>query len=288
MPFPPTTYQEQLQILSKFDLEIRRMCAAFGPPVAMTDAEKDDFLQKMVESNPWMWQNQGGFTNTGHISPGIANIATLPISMVSGSLPMGTLDIQIAPNGGVANFDVLNLTGNLTLTGAVLNVTETTCLPNGTYPIVSWTGTRTGSFATLVLPAGYSVAYDDAGEKINLIYVDPAPAIVCPANITTGNTPGLCAKTAPALGSPTATDNCPGVSSANNAPASFPVGSTNVIWTATDSKGSTATCLQTVEIQDVETPAITCPANVTHTNDAGLCSATFPISAATATDNCAI
>ncbi|MBK7408030.1 MAG: HYR domain-containing protein [Saprospirales bacterium] len=60
-------------------------------------------------------------------------------------------------------------------------------------------------------------------------------------------------------------DNCPGVTLTNDYNntatldgAVFPVGSTNVTWTATDAAGNTSTCEVTIVISDVQDPVITC------------------------------
>jgi HYR domain/Secretion system C-terminal sorting domain/Concanavalin A-like lectin/glucanases superfamily len=85
------------------------------------------------------------------------------------------------------------------------------------------------------------------------------PVVTCPANITTGNTTGLCG--AVVNFSPTATDNCPGVT-VSSVPASgsvFPVGTTTVTSTATDGAGNTATCSFTVTVTDTEGPAFSTP-----------------------------
>ena len=42
----------------------------------------------------------------------------------------------------------------------------------------------------------------------------------------------------------------------------FALGVTNVIWTATDNSGNTATCEYTVTVNDNEDPTIACPADV--------------------------
>ena len=63
------------------------------------------------------------------------------------------------------------------------------------------------------------------------------------------------------LGLPTATDDCAGtVGFTNNAPASFPVGTTIVTWTATDASGNQATATQSVSVVDTVAPDVSCVA----------------------------
>ena len=88
------------------------------------------------------------------------------------------------------------------------------------------------------------------------------PVIACPANITVGNDPGLCSATVNP-GTATATDNCPGVTVNGtrndgqplNAP--YPVGTTLILWKATDTSNNMASCTQTIVVNDVEAPVIT-------------------------------
>jgi uncharacterized repeat protein (TIGR01451 family) len=119
-----------------------------------------------------------------------------------------------------------------------------------------------------------------------------APVITCPANVTTGTDPGSCSATVNP-GTATATDNCdssPTVSAvrSDNQPLSapYPKGTTTITWTAIDSSGNLSSCTQTVTVNDTEKPVITCPANVTQSNDPGSCSANVNPGTATATDNC--
>lgn len=85
-----------------------------------------------------------------------------------------------------------------------------------------------------------------------------APTITCPADISKefGSTISL--------GSPIVSDNTdPSPSVSNNAPASFALGTTNVVWTASDSWGNKASCTQTVTLVDTTKPVISCPADAT-------------------------
>ncbi len=59
----------------------------------------------------------------------------------------------------------------------------------------------------------------------------------------------------------------------SNASGTYPVGTTNITWTATDPYGNTATCQQTVTVSDNQLPTITCPAGspFARNTDAGEC-----------------
>jgi gliding motility-associated-like protein len=76
---------------------------------------------------------------------------------------------------------------------------------------------------------------------------DDAPVIACAAAINV-NTNEACTYVG-TIGNATATDNCDAsVTMTNNAPAAFPIGTTTVIWTATDDAGNTTTCSQIVTV----------------------------------------
>lgn len=227
---------------------------------------------------------EGGFTNNGGIAPGLS-IGTLGLTKSGGSVVVGPLQIEIAPG----NCDKLNIVGNLVFNGGALQVTETTCVADGAYPIITYTGTRTGTFITQLLPPGYTVEYDDAGKTVNLVYNDPPPSIVCPPNFTVTTGADLCEAVVANYGVPTVSDNCPGASwFLTNVLPAYPVGVSTVIWIAEDSKGQMASCPQTVTVLDAQAPVVTCPADVSVTNDPGECFATLAAGTATAADNCTL
>ena len=113
------------------------------------------------------------------------------------------------------------------------------------------------------------------------------PVVTCPGNVSQGNDAGQCAAIV-SYAAATATDNC-SVASINysqNSGTSFPVGTTTVTATATDTDGNVASCIFNVTVTDDEDPAITCPADLTVSNDPGQCSAIVNYSLPTGTDNC--
>ncbi len=87
------------------------------------------------------------------------------------------------------------------------------------------------------------------------------PAVTAPADITSSAN-SVCSATGINLGTPVSSDNCTVVSVSNDAPASFPLGTTTVIWMVTDNSGNTAAANQTVTITDDENPTITAPSDI--------------------------
>ncbi len=86
------------------------------------------------------------------------------------------------------------------------------------------------------------------------------------------------------------TDAC-GIASLSISPSSFDcsdVGPNVVTLTVTDVNGNVSTCTTTVTVVDVTPPVIFCPADVTATNDAGICGATVFFPDAIAIDECGI
>jgi len=80
-------------------------------------------------------------------------------------------------------------------------------------------------------------------DAVVIVQDNIAPVLTVPANIVKLNDASVLD-----IGQATATDNCSVATITNNAPASFPVGSTIVTWTAVDVNGNSTTGTQTVEI----------------------------------------
>jgi hypothetical protein len=120
-----------------------------------------------------------------------------------------------------------------------------------------------------------------------------APALTCDANVSVVANIGACGANAVSVTGPSVFDNCGSTSVTNDynntadANDAYPLGTTVVVWTATDGNGNTSTCSQTVTVTDAEAPVITCPTAVSMSADAGLCNAVVSGFVATATDNCA-
>jgi len=103
-----------------------------------------------------------------------------------------------------------------------------------------------------------------APDRIKPTVTAPAPITVAAINAT--GTPASNASIAAFLAAATATDNV-GVAGGvtNNAPVTFPLGITNVTFTATDAAGNTGTSSSTVTIVDQAPPVISIiPFNTSH------------------------
>ncbi|MCI4670623.1 MAG: HYR domain-containing protein, partial [Bacteroidia bacterium] len=119
-----------------------------------------------------------------------------------------------------------------------------------------------------------------------------APVLVnCPANIAQNNDLGICGA-AITWTAPTATDNLPGVSVAQTAGdpsgSTFPVGNSQITYTATDAAGNTSSCSFDIDITDNEDPVVLTQ-NFSVTLDmTGAATITVNDIDAGSTDNCAI
>ncbi len=159
----------------------------------------------------------------------------------------------------------------VTLTGA------DTATPSFTAPL----GPDTLSFV-LVVDDGQG----DTSQDTVTITVNPnnPPSISTPANITNYEATGPL--TTVALGAASANDVEDGaLTPTNNAPtAGFPVGTTTVTWSVTDSFGATTNAQQTVQIVDTTAPSITPPPNITAYEATAVLSSIPDLGTATAHD----
>jgi len=139
---------------------------------------------------------------------------------------------------------------------------------------------------------------DECGNSITAeatftIVDTQAPVINAPANITLSNDPGVCGAQvtiAPVNGN----DNCGtvvvtnNINGTNNASGFYNVGTTTILWTATDECGNTSTGQTIVTVNDEEAPQIFCPPHMTVNVTPGVCEAYVTVPAPTVSDNCEI
>ncbi len=84
------------------------------------------------------------------------------------------------------------------------------------------------------------------------------------------------------VSAPQATNDLTGTSSAAG---TYPVGTTTITWTTYDEFGNPVTCVQTITVLDIESPAISCPSDEVIHLDAGECEHGYSFDI-TVADNC--
>ena len=145
--------------------------------------------------------------------------------------------------------------------------------PIGT-TVVTWTATDASDNETTAMQ---TVTVED----------NQAPTLIAPLAITSTTDVDSCVATGIVLGLATATDNCGTPVITNDAPASFPIGTTVVTWTATDAANNVTTATQSITVEDNQAPTLIAPLAITSTTDIDSCEATgIVLGLATATDNC--
>ncbi len=120
-----------------------------------------------------------------------------------------------------------------------------------------------------------------------------APALTCPQSITVNTGNGQCGADVQ-IPVPATNDACGIVSVVNSlngtsdASGFYQTGTTNIVWTATDECGNVSICEMTVTVTDNESPAMTCPEDVTVTTEPGSNQAFVNIPQPVVSDNCGI
>ncbi len=110
------------------------------------------------------------------------------------------------------------------------------------------------------------------------------PTITCADDITVECVDGVGLVDLSAL-NPTATDACEPVEVTNDGTESYPLGTSPIVFTATDGNNNASVCVTEVTVQDTQAPVLTCGESQTVSADPGVCGALATITA-TATDGC--
>ncbi len=113
-----------------------------------------------------------------------------------------------------------------------------------------------------------------------------APELTCDDLVTLECVSGGASLSVDQLGA-SATDACEPISITTDEDGEFPLGTTPVVWTATDGNNNLTTCLTVVVVEDTTEPAIACPDDLTISTDEGVCLAALDPELAVASDDCA-
>ena len=147
----------------------------------------------------------------------------------------------------------LECTGNGSASAVVTPVASDNC-----GPVTASCSPGSGSFPLGTTPVACS-ATDGAGNparcNTTVTVVDTTPpVIVCPPPVTIECTGNGCGNHTPAPA--TATDLCGPASVQNPGPACFPLGTTTLVYTATDAAGNRASCTSTVTVVNTRPPVV--------------------------------
>jgi large repetitive protein len=189
-------------------------------------------------NDPLTYTTQGSYVITWSFNDGNGNVST------------ATQNVYVKDVTAPAMPVIADATGECSATATVPTTTDNCA------GIISGTTSNALSYSTQGVHV-ITWTFNDGNGNIttatqNVVVKDlTAPVIVAPASVTAG------ACNAISLGSAFASDNCGVQSVVNNAPASFPVGTTTITWTVTDIAGNTSTATQTVTVMPAPTVGIT-------------------------------
>ncbi|TLS67300.1 HYR domain-containing protein [Mariprofundus erugo] len=220
---------------------------------------------------------------TGPFAPGVYTI-TWSATDAAGNTGTATQTVTVTDTTAPSVIAPAAVTVEATgaLTAVTLGSASASDLVDG---VVTAIADQTGPFAPGVYTITWSAtdAHGNVGTATQTVTVTDttAPSVLAPADVTVEASAVL---STVAIGNATATDLVDGaVAASSNAPASFPVGTTVVIWSATDAAGNTGSATQKVTVVDTTAPVLTLPANVTAEAN-GNPGSTVAIGNATATD----
>jgi hypothetical protein len=162
----------------------------------------------------------------------------------------GTASITIGePSALVASAEVPALSCGSDSVAVTINATGGVAPYSGTGIFIAAAGEHT------YLVTDANGCTDTVSFTVSAIADSIAPLITAPASLNISTNDG-CVSSGVNLGTPVTSDNCSVANVTNDAPKSFPIGTTIVTWTITDAGGNIATAVQSVTVSDNQKPAI--------------------------------
>ena len=191
--------------------------------------------------------------------------------------PTEALTLPLVPNGGLNNVPV-----NIVVPA---NADFNMCMMYARFrlsPAGNLTPDGPAKFGAMPVPQG---EVEDHKKPIDI----KPPTIICPANIVRNTDLNQCTAVV-SYALPMATDDCSSVTlmltGGLPSGAAFPKGVTMVNWKVTDAVGYMAVCGFTVTVNDMQNPAVSCPANISLPTDLNQCSAAVIYPTPIFSDNC--
>ncbi|HEY6142102.1 MAG TPA: HYR domain-containing protein [Flavobacterium sp.] len=246
--------------------------------------------------------NCSGATTTQ--TAGLASGANFPVGTTTNTFKVTdtagletscSFTVTVADNQAPTISCPANITVNNTPGTCDAAVTYTT--PVGTDNCSGATTTQTAGLASGAnFPVGTTTntfkVTDAAGLETSCSFTitivdNQAPTIATLTAISVNADAGVCTYASSQLTAPSASDNCTTVT-VTRSPASLVKGLNNVIWTATDAAGLTATSNQSVTVIDNVNPTITAPPTVNATTNTACTATGVALGMPTTADNCSV
>lgn len=170
-----------------------------------------------------------------------------------------TITVSQPPGGCCpASLGISSLVNPITCPGGSDGAIDLTVTSGKAPYIFSWSNGATTEDISGLNAGTYTVTVTDANgckDQTAVVINDgidhTPPTITAPPAVTTTNSAGICGAGNVSLGTPVTGDNCGVQSVSNNAPSTFPVGTTVVTWTVTDINGNSATASQSVTVTNL-------------------------------------
>lgn len=218
-------------------------------------------------------------TNTGPAAS-IAATAGTPQNTLAGQAFATPLQATVKDSNGTPVFGVtvtFTVVANNGTSGTFPgNATSATATTNISGQATAPTLTANSTGGTFTVNATVSGVGSPAAFNLTVC------AIVCPSNIVKSTDANQC-NAVVSYNTPTTAAGCGTVMCSPASGSTFPKGTSTV--TCTLNPGNVS-CSFTVTVNDTQPPSITCPANITQSNDLNQCGAVVNYMAPSASDNC--
>jgi gliding motility-associated-like protein len=219
-----------------------------GSTVVLFASNGANYQWNTGATTPFVVASQSGTYTVTVTGINGCSATSLPMSVFIGdnTNPVITapLNVTVTPNLGC---EAIGVTLGSPTTSDNCGVATVSNDAPAIYPIGTTTVTWT------VTDASGNVA---SATQLVTVVDQTAPSAFAPANVTVASNSN-CEATDVELGLPNATDNCTNnLVVSNNAPTTYPLGSTIVTWTITDAAGNTTTVDQTVTVVDQTAPVV--------------------------------
>jgi gliding motility-associated-like protein len=219
-----------------------------GSTVVLFASNGANYQWNTGATTPFVVASQSGTYTVTVTGINGCSATSLPVNVFIGdnTNPVITapLNVTVTPNLGC---EAIGVTLGSPITSDNCSVATVSNDAPAIYPIGTTTVTWT------VTDASGNVA---SATQLVTVVDQTAPIAFAPANVTVASNSN-CEATDVELGLPNATDNCTNnLVVSNNAPTTYPLGSTTVTWTITDAAGNITTVDQTVTVVDETAPVV--------------------------------